>query len=70
MVRLFIKLGHLQQNKFDQKHTNFAKEDSKFGQILDKLSETMPKWRNFAKSGHTEFRFHELQLLQEVKAGV
>ena len=49
--------GHLQQKQFAQKLlTNFGKVGSKFGQILEKLSETIPKWRNFAKSGHTELR--------------
>ena len=34
--------GHLLQNKFAQKHADFANVGSKFGRILDKLAETMP----------------------------
>ena len=52
--------GHLEQWKYAQKYEIFAKVGSQFCQILNsysrkgqKLIKIIPKWGNFAKSGHT-----------------
>ena len=43
MARLFIKIWPFTKKQIFSKASNFAKVGSKFGQILHKLSETMPK---------------------------
>ena len=57
---IFSKLGHLEQSKIAQTYKIFAKVGSQFCQILNsysrngqKLFKILPKWQNFAKSGHT-----------------
>ena len=61
MARLFITIWPFTTIQICSKaKTNFAKVGSKFDQILDKLSDSMPKsfliwpkWQNCAKSVHT-----------------
>ena len=43
----FSTFGHLHQWKFTQKHTKFEKE------FFPKTLKILPKWLNFAKSGHS-----------------
>ena len=43
MARLFINIWQFVQNEFAKKHAHFGKVGSKFGQIQDRLSETMPE---------------------------
>ena len=52
--------GHLEQGKFAPTYKIFARIGSQFYQILNSYSRNgpktykiLPKWRNFAKSGHT-----------------
>ena len=55
----FSIFGHLDHWKFAQEYKIFAKLGSQFCQVLNsyprnvqKLFKNLPKWRNFAKSGH------------------
>ena len=57
---IFSIFGRLELWKFAQKYQIFAKVGSQFCQILNSYSRNgqkrfkiSPKWRNFAKSGHT-----------------
>ena len=57
---IFSIFGHLEHWKFAQKYKMFAKVGSQFCRILNsysrngqKLLKTLPRWRNFAKSGPT-----------------
>ena len=51
--------GHLKHWKIAQEHLKFAKVSTKCFQILNEhfqkgqVFNAMPKWQNFAKSGHT-----------------
>ena len=56
----YIIFQHLEQWKFAQKYKIFAKVGSQFCQILKKWQMFFPKWRNFAKSGHTGWGSQQL----------
>ena len=65
----FSKFDHLEQWKFAKNYKIFAKVGSQFCPILNsssrngpKVSETLPKLRNYAKSGHTALDLIRLRL--------
>ena len=50
-VEYFSKFGHLQQCEFDQRHTKFTKEGSKFCVILNVPSKLCQRLVRFCQSG-------------------